>query len=140
MLLRQGTVVDATMIHAASSTKNQKRDPDMDRTHKGNQWFLGRKAHIDVDKDSGLIHSLAITGANISDGTVAAELLHGEESVVYGDAAYQGLHKREEMAEFCITMRPGRRRRVPQTPAGQLLHWWERAKAHIEPKWTIHSV
>lgn len=73
-------------------------------TRKGNQWFLGMKAHvgvdahIGVDKDSGLIHSVAATGANVQDVTMAAELLHGEERVFYGDAGYQGLEKREETA------------------------------------------
>ena len=140
LLLREGTVVDATIIHAPTSTKNGKkeRDPEMHQTRKGNQWFFGMKAHIGVDKDSGLIHSVCTTSANVHDVTVAAELLHGEERVVYGDAGYQGLHKREELAgghvECRIALRAGQRRRLHETPQGQVLHWMERAKAHIRAK------
>lgn len=67
-------------------------------SRKGNQWFSGMKAHVGVDKDSVLIHWVATTGANVQDVTMAAELLHGEERVFYGDAGYQGLEEREEMA------------------------------------------
>ncbi len=79
--LREGTVVDATIIHAPISTKNEKRerDPQMHQTRKGNQWFFGMKGQTGVDKDSGLIHSVATTAAHVSDVVVAAELLHGEE-------------------------------------------------------------
>ena len=99
LLLREGTVVDVTIIHAPSSTKNEERErePQMHQTRKGNQWFFGMKGQIGVDKDSGLIHSMATTAAHVSDGGMAAELLHGEEKVVYGDAGCQGLEKREEM-------------------------------------------
>jgi len=86
--MRQGTIVDATLIAAPSSTKNKdgKRDPEMHQTKKGNQWYFGMKVHIGVDKDSGLIHSVVTTAANVHDLTTAAELLHGDEEVVYGDA------------------------------------------------------
>lgn len=140
LMMREGTIVDATIIHAPTSTKNRKgeRDPEMHSSRKGNQWFFGMKAHIGVDQDTGLSHSVAITGANVQDVTMAAELLHGEESVVYGDAGYQGLEKREEMAERdveCrIAMRPGQRRRLPETAEGRLFDWLERAKAHIRAK------
>ena len=116
LLLREGTVADATIIHAPTSTKNEKRerDPQMHQTRKGNQWFFGMKVHTGVDKDSGLIHSVATTSAHVSDVVMAAELLHGEEKVVYGDAGDQSLEKREEMAERevdCrIAMGPGKRR------------------------------
>ena len=136
LLLREGTVVDATIIHAPTTTRDRKRerDPEMHSTRKGNRWFFGMKAHIGVDQDSGLIHSVAVTGANIHDVTMAAELLDGEERLVYGDAGYQGLQKREEMAgrdvECRIALRPGQRRRLPETPEGGLLDWLERAKAH----------
>ena len=81
LLLRKGTIVDATIIHAPTSTKNEKRDqePQMHQTYKGNQWFFGMKMQIGVDKDSGLIHSVATTAAHVSDVVVAVELLHGEE-------------------------------------------------------------
>ena len=79
MTMRQGTIVDATLIAAPSSTKNKegKRDPEMHQTKKGNQWYYGMKIHIGVDKDSGLIHSVATTAANVHDLTPVAELLHG---------------------------------------------------------------
>ena len=127
LLLREGTVVDATIIHAPTSTKNEKRerDPEMHQTRKGNQWSFGMKVHIGVDKDSGLIHSVATRAANSSDVVVAPELLHGEEKVVYEDAGYQGLQKREEMegkeVEYRIAMRAGNRRRLPATAEGELL-------------------
>ena len=114
LLMRKGTIVDATIIHAPSSTKNQKkqRDPEMHSSRKGNQWYFGMKAHIGVDKDSGLIHSVVTTAANVHDLTPASELLHGEEEVVYGDAGYQGLERRREMenkaVECRIAMRPRR--------------------------------
>ena len=89
MTMRQGTIVDATLIAAPSSTKNKKgeRDPEMHQTKKGNQWYFGMKVHAGVDKDSGLIHSVVVTAANVHDLNPAAELLHGDEEVVYGDAA-----------------------------------------------------
>ena len=93
------------------------------------------KVHIGVDKDSGLIHSIETTSANVHDITQAAQLLHGEEEVVYGDAGYQGIEKRSEMAgkstAFRVAMRPGKRRVLPDTPDGRLLDLVETAKAHI---------
>jgi len=115
MTMRQGTIVDATLIAAPSSTKNKdgKRDPEMHQTKKGNQWYFGMKVHLGVDKDSGLIHSVVTTAANVHDLTPAAELLHGDEAVVYADAGYQGIAKRPEMAgrttTFRVAMRPGKR-------------------------------
>ena len=87
MAMKQGTIIDATLIAAPSSTKNKKgeRDPEMHQTKKGNQWYFGMKVHIGVDKDNGLIHSIETTSANVHDLTPAAELLHGEETVVYAD-------------------------------------------------------
>jgi IS5 family transposase len=140
MTMRQGTIVDATLIAAPSSTKNNqgKRDPEMHQTRKGNQWYYGMKVHTGVDKDSGLIHSVVVTAANVHDLTPAAELLHGDEEVVYGDAGYQGIAKRPEMAgktaEFRVAMRPGKRRTLPGTPEGRLQDLIETAKAHIRSK------
>jgi len=90
--LSRGTIVDATIIHAPSSTKNQKkeRDPDMHQTKKGNQWFFGMKAHIGVDQKTKLIHSVVATAANVHDANVLGDLLHGGEARVWGDSAYQG--------------------------------------------------
>jgi hypothetical protein len=122
------------------------RDPKMGQTKKGNQWFhrfaegfaYGMKVHSGVDKDTGLIHSVGTTAANVHDLTPSAELLHGEEEVLYGDAGYQGIGKRPEMAgksiEFRVAMRPGKRRALPDTPEGRLLDLVAAAKAHIHTK------
>ena len=140
MTMRQGTIVDATLIAAPSSTKNKegKQDPEMHQTKKGNQWYFGMKVHLGVDKDSGLIHSVVTTAANVHDLTPVAELLHGDEEVVYADAGYQGIAKRREMAgkttAFRVAMRPGKRRVLPDTPEGRLLDLIETAKAHIRAK------
>src|ERR1700693_1182607 len=87
-----GTIVDATIIHAPSSTKNreQKRDPEMHQTRKGKQWYFGMKAHVGVDSKTKIIHSAVVTAANIADCTVLPELLHGEETKVWGDQGYRG--------------------------------------------------
>jgi IS5 family transposase len=96
MLLREGTIVDATIIHAPPSTKNKdhKRDPDMHQTRKGNQWYFGMKAHIGVDAESGLTHTLTTTAANVGDVVEIDKLLHGKEKAVYADAGYTGAEKR----------------------------------------------
>ena len=88
----RGTIVDATIISAPSSTKNRQkeRDPEMHQTKKGNQWYFGMKAHIGVDSQTKLIHSVAATAANVHDSQVLPELLHGQETRVWGDAAYSG--------------------------------------------------
>jgi IS5 family transposase len=95
LLMRLGTIVDATLIAAPPSAKNQAkaRDPEMHQTKKGNQWHFGMKAHIGVDADSGLVHTLVGTAANVADVTQADALLHGEEADVIGDAGYQGVRK-----------------------------------------------
>ena len=96
--LRQGTIVDATLINAPSSTKNKegKRDPEMHQTKKGQQYYFGMKAHIGVDDESGLVHSVVGTAANVADVTQVDQLLHGEENVVCADAGYTGVEKRTE--------------------------------------------
>jgi transposase, IS5 family len=140
MAMRQGTIVDATVISAPSSTKNKggKRDPAPHQTKKGNQWHFGMKVHAGVDKDSGLIHSVVVTAANVHDLTPAAELLHADEDAVYGDAGYQGIANRPEMAgtsgEFRVAMRLGKRRGLPDTLEGRLQDLIETAKAHIRSK------
>lgn len=87
-----GTIVDATILHAPSSTKNreQKRDPEMHQTKKGKQWYFGMKAHVGVDSKTKLIHTALVTAAHVADATVLPELLHGEETRVWGDQAYRG--------------------------------------------------
>ena len=96
--LRQGTIVDATLINAPSSTKNKdgKRDPEMHQAKKGNQYYFGMKAHIGVDDESGLVHSVVGTAANVADVTQVDKLLHGEENMVGADAGYTGVEKRPE--------------------------------------------
>ena len=95
LLLKRGTIVDATIISAPSSTKNAegKRDPEMHQTKKGEQWYFGMKAHIGVDMESGLVHTVTTTAANEADDTEAEYLLHGKEQVVYADAGYTGADK-----------------------------------------------
>ncbi|MEX1317183.1 MAG: IS5 family transposase, partial [Synechococcaceae cyanobacterium] len=140
MAMQQGTIIDATLIAAPSSTKNKagERDPEMHQAKNGNQWYFGLKINAGVDKDSGLIHSIVTTAANVHDLTPAAELLHGEEEVVFADAGYQGIAKRPEIAgkstEFRGAMRPGKGRSLPDTPDGKLQDLVETAKAHIRAK------
>jgi IS5 family transposase len=140
LFLREGTIVDATLIAAPPSTKNKekKRDEEMHQTKKGNQWYFGMKAHIGVDAHSGLVHSIVGTAANVHDVTQAQALLHGDETDVFGDAGYQGIEKREENLELPVTwhvaMRPGKRKELPKTEAGELLEFIEQTKASIRAK------
>jgi len=87
-----GTIVDATILHAPTSTKNreQQRDPEMHQTKKGKQWYFGMKAHVGVDSKTKIIHTAVATAANVADSAVLADLLHGEETRVWGDQAYRG--------------------------------------------------
>ena len=116
--LREGTIVDASIIEAPSSTKNRagERDPEMHQTKKGNQWHFGMKVHVGVDADTGLVHSMSATAANVHDLTEAHNLLHGGEKVVWCDAGYQGVHKRAEnlgcQVDWRVAMRPGKRRKL----------------------------
>jgi IS5 family transposase len=140
LILKEGTVVDATIIAAPSSTKNDKgeRDPEMHQTQKGNQWFFGMKAHIGVDADSGLTHSLVTTAANAADVTQAHHLLHGQERIAFGDAGYQGVDKRDEnrnsTVQWEVALRPGKRKALPHTPWGRMTEQLEQIKASIRAK------
>ena len=141
LLLKSGTVVDATLIAAPSSTKNSsgERDPEMHQTKKGNQWHFGMKAHIGVDADSGLVHTVVGTSANVNDVTQAHALVHGEETDVFSDAGYQGVSKREETqginVNWHVAMRPGKRKALDKsTPMGAILDQLEQAKARIRAK------
>ena len=140
LLMREGTIVDATLIAAPPSTKNRegKRDEEMHQTKKGNQWYFGMKAHIGVDAQSGLVHTVVGTAANVSDVTQAQALLHGDETDVFGDAGYQGVEKRAENLETPVTwhvaMRPGKRKALPKTALGERQEWMEHAKASIRAK------
>ena len=106
-----GTIVDATIIEAPSSTKNreQQRDPEMHQTKKGNQWYFGMKAHVGVDSKTKLVHTALVTPANVADAMVLPELLHGEETRVWGDQAYRGqgevIHACAPRAQDCTHRR-----------------------------------
>jgi IS5 family transposase len=140
LLLKAGTVVDATLIAAPSSTKNAsgERDPEMHQTKKGNQWYFGMKAHIGVDADSGLVHTVKGTAANVNDVVEANSLLHGEETDAFGDAGYQGVAKRPDACEdvqWHVGMRPGKRRALDKTrKVDALIDQLERLKASIRAK------
>jgi IS5 family transposase len=140
LLLREGTIIDATLIAAPPSTKNKdgKRDPEMHQSKKGKQWYFGMKAHIGVDAQSGLVHTVIGTAGNVSDITQAQALLHGDETDVFGDAGYQGVEKREENLEAPVTwhvaMKPGKRKTLPGSALGDLLERIEHAKASIRAK------
>ncbi len=135
--LREGTIVDATIIEAPSSTKNRNkaRDPEMHQTRKGNQWHFGMKAHIGVDSETGIVHSMSTTAANAHDVTETRHLLHGGERVVWGDAGYQGVHRREENlgleVEWRVAMRPGKRRKLEPESEEAVV---EKAKASVRAK------
>ena len=136
LMMREGTIVDATIIAAPSSTKNQdgERDPEMHQTKKGNEWHCGMKMHIGVDDRDGLIHSIETTAANVHDLTAADQLLHGEEQRVWGDAGYTGIHKRDAFkdrdVDWRIALRPGTRSNL----ADQLQEMLEGIKASVRAK------
>jgi transposase, IS5 family len=140
LMLRAGTVVDATLISAPSSTKNAsgQRDPAMHQTKKGNQWHFGMKAHIGADADSGLVHTVRGTAANVNDVVEANSLLHGDETDVFGDAGYQGASKRPNAMEdvtWHVAMRPGKRKALDKSnPIESLVDQAERIKASIRAK------
>ncbi|MFV0680681.1 IS5 family transposase [Ottowia sp.] len=143
LMLKQGTVIDATLISAPSSTKNHsgERDPEMHQTKKGNQWHFGMKTHIGVDADSGLVHTVTTTAANAHDITQAHALLHGQEEVVFADSGYRGVHKREEVqaqhpdVDWQIAMMPGQRKAMDQSqPVNALKEQLEQIKASIRAK------
>ena len=139
LLMSRGTLVDATLIAAPSSTKNStgERDPEMHQAKKGNQWHFGMKAHIGVDADSGLVHTVVGTSANVNDVTQGHALLHGEEVEVFADAGYQGADKRPEATgvKWHIAMRPGKRKVLNKaTKLGALLDNIEKLKASVRAK------
>jgi IS5 family transposase len=139
LLLKSGTVVDATLIAAPPSTKNRtgERDPAMHQTKKGNQWHFGMKAHIGVDAESGLVHTVIGTAANVNDVTQGHGLLHGEETDVFADAGYQGAMKRPEATGVAwhVAMRPGKRRVLDKSRGShQLVEQLEKIKAGIRAK------
>ena len=138
--LKAGTIVDATIIAAPSSTKNQdgERDPEMHQTKKGNQWHFGMKAHIGVDEESGLVHHVECTAANVNDVTQVHKLLHGKEDTVCGDSGYTGADKREELqgveAAFWIAEKPSKLRAMKNKRDRHYAERWERHKASLRAK------
>jgi transposase, IS5 family len=114
LLMRQSTIVDATIIAAPPSTKNKEksRDPEMYQTRKGHQWYFGMKAHVGVDVASGVVHTLVGTAANKADINQTAALLHGREEAVFADAGYTGADKRPELAERDLSWNVAIKRRI----------------------------
>ena len=144
LILKKGTIVDSSIIQAPSSTKNRekKRDPDAHQTKKGNTWHFGYKAHIGVDRDSGLVHHLEVTAANVHDLTPLPKLLYGEEESVHGDSGFLGAEKREDALthnkqgkkiRYKINRRPSQSKNKPARSKGQIRRR-EREKSSIRAK------
>jgi len=142
ILMREGTIVDATIIAAPSSTKNKskERDPDMHQTKKGNEWHFGMKAHIGVDSESGLAHTVIGTAANVSDLECAAKALHGEEKAGHFDAGYTGIEKRAEIIKnhpdviLVVAAKRGKVKALPEGEIKSLTQQLERLKAQVRAK------
>lgn len=140
LMLKVGTIVDATLIAAPSSTKNKdkERDPEMHSSKKGEQMYFGMKAHIGADADSGLVHTVRGTSGNVHDVVEGNSLLHGQEQVGFGDAGYQGVDKRADAnpnVSWHIAMRPGKRRALDKNNAADaLIDAAEKIKAGIRAK------
>ncbi len=143
LLMREGTIVDATIIAAPSSTKNQqgKRDPEMHQVKKGNQWHFGMKAHVGADADSGMVHTVIGTAANVADITCGARLLHGKEEVVYADAGYTGIEKREgaigqtgRTKVWQVAIKRGKIKTMAEGEIKELTWQMERLKAQVRAK------
>jgi len=142
LLMKEGTIVDATIIAAPSSTKNasKARDPEMHQTKKGNQWHFGMKAHIGADAQSGLVHTVTGTAANVADIAQTRELLHGEEREVYADAGYLGVEKREEFVaaagdvQWYVAAKRGKVKAMPEGRLKQLTEAFEKAKAQVRAR------
>ncbi len=140
LMMREGTIVDATLIAAPPSTKNKdkKRDPEMHQSKKGNDWHFGLKAHIGVDAASGLVHTVIGTAGNVSDVTQAHALLHGDEVAAMGDAGYQGVEKREENrgknVTWHVAMKRSKRKALPSNKLGRMTEKLEHLKASVRAK------
>ena len=138
LLLKRGSIVDATIIAAPSSTKNAEgeRDPEMHQTKKGNQWFFGMKAHIGVDADSGLVHTVTTTAANEADVEQVADLLHGKEEQVWADSGYRGAPARVDRQDlqWHIAARPSDIAKLPEGRAKTKVRKAEHGKASVRAK------
>ena len=144
LLLKKGTIVDSTLISAPTSTKNRekKRDTEAHSTKKGNTWYFGYKAHVGVDRDTGLVHTLKVTAANVHDVTMMAELVSGGEDTVHGDSGYLGAEKREEAIlrnrngkkiRYKINRRPSQAKNVSTRSKAQVKRR-EREKSSVRAK------
>lgn len=138
LILKEGTVVDASIIAAPTSTKNKdrSRDPEMHQTKKGNEWHFGMKAHIGVDVHSGSVHTLETTPANTADVSKGHSLLHGEEKIALADAGYQGIEKRTDEVTnsnvtWCVAIRPGKRKALGKTGREGMTRKLERVKSAL---------
>jgi len=145
--LKAGTIVDASLIAAPTSSKNQDkaRDPEMHSSKKGNQWFFGSKFHIGVDSETGWMHTLKVTSGKVSDVAEAALLLHGEEQFVHGDAGYQGLDKRPKMPSdnppsCAIAMRPGKLTKLTKDESEQAQLLRRAARELANPRAKVEHV
>ena len=138
LLLKKGSIVDATIIAAPNSTKNAEgqRDPEMHQTKKGNQWYFGMKAHIAVDADSGLVHTVTTTAANEADVEQVADLLHGKEEQVWADSGYRGAQRRvnRDDLQWHIAGRPSDIAKMPEGRARALVQKQEHRKASVRAK------
>ena len=137
LLLKRGSIVDATIIAAPSSTKNEsgERDPEMHQTKKGNQWHFGMKAHIGVDADSGLVHTVTTTAANEADVEQVSDLLHGKEDAVWADSGYRGAQSRaKRCVQWHIAGRPSDMAKMPEGRAKARARKQEYQKASIRAK------
>ncbi len=142
LFMCEGTIVDATIVAAAPSTKNKarQRDPEMKQTRKGNQWFFGMKAHIGVDAVTGLTHSVAATSANVADVTMVGALVRDDDKRVYGDAGYTGMWKHLDEEEdvpnsrCCVAAKRGTLKKLEDSTMETLLLAFEKAKASIRAK------
>jgi IS5 family transposase len=143
-MMRGGTIVDATIIKAPSSTKNKSgdRDPEMHSTRKGKQMYFGMKAHVGVDAGTGYVHTVTGTAANVHDITEASKLLREDDEVAYGDSGYVGIEKREEIKndtkkskiDYRINCRPGAMRRDPMSITNQWARKIESRKSSVRSK------
>ena len=141
LMMREGTIADATILAAPPSVKNEakSRDPEMHQTKKGNQWHFGMKAHIGDDAESGRVHTVVGTAANVADITQAAEVLHGEEKTVYLDKGYTGVEKREDLKDreidWQVATKRSKLKAIPkESQLGTLLRRLESVKASIRSK------
>jgi len=143
LLLKKGSIVDATIIAAPSSTKNAegKRDPEMHQTKKGNQWHFGMKAHIAVDADSGLVHTVTTTAANEADVEQVADLLHGKEEQVWADSGYRGAQRRvnRDDLQWHIAGRPSDIAKLPEGRAKTKVQKDEHRKASVRARSSTRS-